>query len=63
MDLIVQGISRAIELLIHGDPEVVQITLLSLAVSLAATAISLFIGISLGTIIALTRFWGRRRLY
>jgi tungstate transport system permease protein len=33
---------------------------LSLAVSLAATAISLLIGVGLGTLIGLTRFWGRR---
>ena len=62
MDLIWQGISNAFQLLIHGDPELIQITLLTLAVSLSATAISLFIGITLGTVIGLTRFWGRRFL-
>ncbi len=62
MDLIIQGIVNAFELLIHGDPEVIQITLLSLAISLSATAISLIIGITLGTVIGLTRFAGRRFL-
>jgi tungstate transport system permease protein len=62
LDLIIQGIVSAFQLLIHGDPEVVQITLLSLAVSLSATAISLIIGITLGTVIGLTRFTGRRFL-
>jgi len=62
LDLIIQGIVNAFELLIHGDPEVIQITLLSLAISLSATAISLIIGITLGTVIGLTRFAGRRFL-
>ncbi len=62
MDLIIQGIVNAFQLLIHGDPEVIQITILSLTVSLAATAISLIIGITLGTVIGLTRFLGRRFL-
>jgi tungstate transport system permease protein len=62
LDLIIQGIVNAFQLLIHGDPEVIGITLLSLAVSLSATAISLIIGITLGTVIGLTRFTGRRFL-
>ncbi|MBI2859077.1 MAG: ABC transporter permease [Chloroflexi bacterium] len=62
MDLILEGIARAFQLLIHGDPEVIKITLLSLGVSLSATVISLLIGITLGTVIGLTRFSGRRFL-
>jgi len=62
VDLIVEGIVGAFRLLIQGDPEVIKITLLSLGVSLAATAISLFIGITLGTVIGLTRFSGRQFL-
>ena len=62
MDLIVEGIVRAFQLLIQGDQEVIRITLLSLGVSLSATAISLFIGITFGTVIGLTRFWGRQFL-
>ena len=60
MDLILEGIVEAFRLFIHGDPEVLKVTALSLAVSLAATAISLIIGISLGTVIGLTRFYGRQ---
>jgi tungstate transport system permease protein len=41
------------------DPDIWQITLLSLQVSLLATGISLFIGIPLGTVIAFNRFRGR----
>jgi tungstate transport system permease protein len=62
LDLIFEGLAQAFTLLIHGDREVIRITLLSLAVSLTATAISLFVGITLGTLIGLTRFVGRRFL-
>jgi len=62
MDIIIDGVVQAFRLLIHGDPEVARIALLSLAVSLSATAISLFIGITLGTLIGLTRFLGRQFL-
>jgi tungstate transport system permease protein len=60
VDLIVEGIKKAFYLLITFDPEVLGITLLSLQVSGSATLISLLIGISGGTVVALTRFWGRR---
>ena len=60
MDLIFEGIKKAFWLLITFDPEVMRITLLSLQVSGAATLISLFIGISVGTTVALSKFPGRR---
>jgi tungstate transport system permease protein len=60
MDLILEGIKKAFWLLITFDPEVMSITLLSLQVSGLATLISLFIGISIGTTVALSRFPGRR---
>ncbi len=59
MNLIWQGIQNAILLLTGNDPEVWQITLLSLRVSGLATAISLFIGLPLGTAFALGKFPGR----
>ncbi len=62
MDLIIDGFKRAFLLLIRGDPAVFRIMALSLAVSLSATAISLVVGVLLGTVIGLTRFWGRRFL-
>ncbi|MFH1651077.1 MAG: ABC transporter permease [Chloroflexota bacterium] len=62
MDLIIQGIVNAFRLLIHGDAYVLEVTLLTLAISLSATVISLFTGIGLGTVIGLTRFHGRRFL-
>ncbi len=60
MELILEGIRKAIWLLITCDPEVLGIAGLSLIVSGLATFVSLFIGISLGTVVALTRFPGRR---
>lgn len=59
MELIGEGVKRAITLLASGDREVLGITLLSLEVSGVATAISLLLGIPLGTLIGLARFPGR----
>ncbi|MGO9136481.1 MAG: ABC transporter permease [Syntrophales bacterium] len=62
MDIIIEGMKRAFILLFTLDPEVIGITWLSLKVSGIATFISLLIGISFGTMIALTQFTGRRFL-
>jgi tungstate transport system permease protein len=60
MDIILEGLKKAFWLLITFDPEVMSITFLSLQVSGSATLISLFIGISIGTTVALSKFPGRR---
>ncbi|HSR11777.1 MAG TPA: ABC transporter permease [Thermodesulfobacteriota bacterium] len=60
MELIFQGLYQAFHLLITFDPEVMRITLLSLQVSGSATFISLLIGISTGTAIALAEFPGKK---
>ena len=60
MDLILEGIRQAIGLILSGDSEVLGVTLLSLAVSGSATALSLLLGVPLGTTLALTAFPGRR---
>ncbi|MCE5210872.1 MAG: ABC transporter permease [Deltaproteobacteria bacterium] len=60
MDLIVQGIIKAFELIVTFDPEVLGITWLSLKISGTATFISLFIGVSIGTAVALNNFYGKR---
>ena len=62
MDLLAEGIRRAFQLLLAGDAEVLGIALLSLQVSGAATLLSVLVGMSLGTAIALTRFPGKRLL-
>lgn len=60
MDLIVEGILKAFQLFRSLDAEVLDIALLSLKVSGLATLISLLIGISAGTLIALTSFPGKK---
>ena len=60
MDLIIEGIKQAFFLITTLDPEVLGITLLSLKISGTATLISLLIGVSTGTVVALTRFPGRK---
>lgn len=59
MDLIIEGLKKAIHMILTGDPEVLRITLLTLQVSGTATLISLIIGIPFGTVLALKRFPGR----
>ena len=60
MDLIFEGTKKAFLLLFTLDPEVFNITLLSLRVSGTATFLSLLIGISIGTAVALSQFPGRK---
>ena len=59
MELIWQGIKEAIRLILSGDPEVLQITWLSLQVSGSATLLSLLVGIPAGVGLALAKFPGR----
>jgi tungstate transport system permease protein len=60
MDIIIEGIKQAFILLFTFDPEVIGITWLSLKISGTATFLSMFIGVSVGTVVALTTFPGRR---
>jgi tungstate transport system permease protein len=60
MELVWEGTRQAVLLLARGDPDVVHITLLSLRISGSATLLSLLFGIPLGTVLALSRFPGRR---
>lgn len=59
MELIWNGIVEAFQLLLSGDREVIQITLLSLKISGIATGLSLLVGLPLGTTFALGRFCTR----
>jgi len=49
----------ALELLVSGDPELLEIILLSLRVSLSAMVVACLVGFPLGAIVAITRFPGR----
>jgi tungstate transport system permease protein len=57
--LIGEGLVQAGALLAAADPELLGVTWLSLKVSGAATVLSLFAGMPLGTVLALVRFPGR----
>ncbi|HAJ98630.1 MAG TPA: tungstate transporter permease [Bacteroidales bacterium] len=59
MELFFEGLLQAIRLLLEGNREVLEITLLSLKVSGLATLLSVIIGVPLGVVLALSRFWGR----
>jgi tungstate transport system permease protein len=60
MDLIINGLLQALQLLLHADADVVAITLLSVEVSGSATFLSLMVGLPLGTLLALASFPGRK---
>ncbi|TAL39966.1 MAG: ABC transporter permease subunit [Spirochaetes bacterium] len=60
MDLILEGISKAFSLLISLDAELFAVVLLTLQISGSATLISLFLGMSAGTAVALNAFPGKR---
>ena len=59
MEFIWEGIQEAIRLLLSGDPEVWQITFLSIGISGIATLLSVVIGLPLGTWLALGKLRGR----
>ena len=60
MDIVIEGIRQAFVLLFTLDREVLGITWLSLKISGTATFLSMFIGVSVGTAVALAQFPGRR---
>ena len=60
MDLILTGIVEAFRLLVSLDEEILRVTLLSLQISGSATLVSLVLGVSSGTAIALSEFPGKR---
>ncbi len=62
MDFLWDGVREAFDLWIHGDREIIEITLRTLAISIVATVVSLAIGVPLGVVLALKHFPGRRPL-
>lgn len=60
MDVLVEGIVGAWRLLLTGDADTWQVTLLTLRVSATATLVALLAGLPLGAAVALRRFPGRR---
>lgn len=60
MEVFIQGIKEGINLVWQLDAEIMQITLLSLEVSLTALLISAFLGIPSGAVIALKSIPGKK---
>lgn len=60
MDLLLDGIKKAIEMVLTGDSEIFAVTWLTLKVSLTAIIISMVIGIPVGVVLGLTTFPGKK---
>ncbi len=60
MELLLEGLKKAIEMILSGDPEILEITLLTLRVSITAVLVSTLIGLPTGMFLGLARFPGRR---
>src|SRR5262245_44621460 len=60
MNPILDGAAQAYQLVVAGDPRLMEIVLLSLRVSLAAVVFGSLIGLPLGAAIAVTQFPMRR---
>ncbi len=58
--MIYEGLVKAIELMLKLDPQVLEISWLTLKVSGTATFVSVLLGVPLGTYLALADFPGRR---
>jgi tungstate transport system permease protein len=53
------AITLALQLVVSGDPDLLEIIILSLQVSLTAMAVACLIGLPLGALLAISRFPGR----
>ncbi|MBE0591696.1 MAG: ABC transporter permease [Gemmatimonadales bacterium] len=60
MELLWDGLRRGIELILGGDPDVYEISALSLRVAVTSTLLACVVGVPLGFVVGTTRFWGRR---
>jgi len=59
LNVLTEGLAEALRLLVTLDRDVIDITLRTIQVSGTATLVSVLIGIPIGTVLALTRFFGR----
>lgn len=62
MSQIVEGVVQAVDLIVSLDPEVVEITIRSLYISLSSTVISVLIALPVAGLIAFREFPGKRGL-
>lgn len=57
-----QGFLKAIELIVTLDPEVLEITGRTLAISVSSTVIAAFLSLPLGSLVHFNNFYGKRAL-
>ena len=62
MDDLLAAFGSAVALIVRADPDLVEIVLLSLRVSLSALVLASLVGIPVGAALAVTLFPGRRAL-
>ncbi|WP_053360497.1 ABC transporter permease [Bacillus sp. FJAT-27251] len=62
MELLLEGLRKAIEMILSGDPVILEITWRTLKVSLTAIMISTLIGLPAGMMLGLIKFPGRKLL-
>ncbi|HJV17838.1 MAG TPA: ABC transporter permease [Bacillales bacterium] len=62
MELIIDGLKKAIEMIESGNQEILQITLLTLRVSFVSILCSTIIGLPVGMFLGLSRFRGKKLL-
>ncbi|WP_121611120.1 ABC transporter permease [Mesobacillus foraminis] len=60
MELLFEGLIKAFEMIISGDPEIAEITLRTLRVSMTAILVSTLLGLPAGMLLGLARFPGRK---
>lgn len=60
MELLWDGLRRGVELILGGDPDVVDITALSLRIAVTSTLLACLVGVPVGFVVGTTRFFGRR---
>jgi tungstate transport system permease protein len=60
MDLLLEGLQKAIEMILSGDPVILEITWRTLKVSMTAIMISTLIGLPAGMMLGLINFPGRK---
>ncbi len=60
MELIIDGLKKAMKMILTGDREIFEITWLTLRVCFMAILISSLIGLPLGMFLGLTKFKGRK---
>lgn len=63
MDLLWRGLVEGLLLIARGDPGLVQVATLSLAIALSATLLSALVGVPAGVALAMGRFAGRAVLH